>query len=579
MKKLDKKEISRLLNQIGVMLEIRGENQFKIRAYKNGARKIELLDEDIYQIVKEGRLKDISGIGATLAESIKELVETGQMAYYNELRESLPEGLFEMLRVPGLGPKKVSKLYQNFDISSLGELEYACIENRLIELPGFGEKTQAKILKGIETLKKFQGQFLYADLIELANTLLHVILSWPEVIKADLAGSIRRKKEVIKDIDIVVATNENEKMMDRLTESEFIDEIISSESTKTSVRLINGVNLDLRAVALEEYAYALHHFTGSKEHNTAIRGRAKKLGLKVNEYGIFRGEERIDCNDEVEFFDILGLKYIHPELREGQGEIEAAESDRLPDLISSEHIQGILHTHTRYSDGVDSISELIQACLERGFSYLGISDHSKTAVYAHGLLERDIKAQWGEIDALNTELTDFYIFKGIESEILSDGSLDYPEEILQGFDFVIASIHSMFNGTEEEMTNRILRAIENPYTTMLGHPSGRLLLGREGYPLDQYRIIRACKEHNVVIELNANPHRLDLDWRYCKYAAELGVMISINPDAHRIEGLDDLKYGIAVARKGWLTKENVFNALSIEEVKKFLNRRKESKRG
>lgn len=571
---IDKKEVSRVLHQIGVMLELKKENQFKSNAYYNAARRIETLDEDIVSIVREGRLQEIQGIGAALAEKITELVTTGELKYYTELAAGLPAGLFDLLQVPGLGPKKVSQLYQQLGISSLSELEYACIENRLIELAGFGEKTQEKILKGIEALKKYQGQFLYASVVDLANEVLRIVLSWPEVFKAEVAGSLRRKKEMIKDIDLVVATTEPEQVMERLVKASFVEEVIGSGSTKTSVRLAAGINLDLRAVEPAEYIFALHHFTGSKEHNTTMRGRAKELGLKINEYGIFRGEERLECQTEEEFFQTLGLQYIPPELREDQGEIQAAEVGQLPELITQEKLHGVIHAHSRYSDGVDSIPELVHACRERGYTYLGLSDHSRTAVYAHGLKEAEVKAQWEEIDALNAELNGFYIFKGIESEILSDGSLDYPEEILQGFDFVIASIHSNFGGTEEQMTNRLLKAIENPHTTMLGHPTGRLLLGRDGYAADIYRVIRACAEHNVIIELNANPHRLDLDWRYCKYAASLGVLISINPDAHRIRGLDDMAYGLAVARKGWLTAQNVFNALTVDEVKAYLQKRK-----
>lgn len=574
MRTMDKKEISHILHQIGVMLELKGENPFKARAYYNGARRMETLEEDLYELVREGRIQEIPGIGAALGEKIQELVETGAMAYYTELASTIPSGLFDVLRVPGLGAKKVSQLYQELGITTLAELEYACIENRLIELKGFGEKTQEKILKGIETLKKFQGQFLYASVIDLAEAIVQVVRSWPEVIRTELAGSLRRKKEMIKDIDIVVATETPEAVMERLMGAAFVEDVIGSGPTKTSVRLETGINLDLRAVKPDEFVYALHHFTGSKEHNTTLRGRAKDLGLKINEYGIFRGEERIPCATEEEFFRTLGLAYIPPELREDQGEIVAAERGELPKLITRDEICGLFHNHTRYSDGVDSIPELVRACKERGFRYLGISDHSRTAVYAHGLRERDVVAQWEEIDALNAELQDFYIFKGIESEILHDGSLDYPKEILRGFDFVIASIHSQFNGSEEQMTNRLLKAIENPYTTMLGHPTGRLLLGREGYPVDLHRVIRACAEHQVVIELNANPYRLDLDWRYCKYAVEQGVLISINPDAHRISGLDDLHYGLAVGRKGWLTKENVLNAMSLDEVKAYLEKRK-----
>lgn len=573
---MDKHEVSQILSQLGTMMELKGENPYKARAYYAGARKVEMIEEDLKELVQTGRLREIPGIGASLAESIRELVETGQLDYFQRLRESLPAGLFEILQLPGLGPKKVSKLYRELGITNLIELEYACLENRLIELAGFGAKTQEKILKGITNLKRYQGQYLYADVIDLAEDILLCVRSWPEVMEAELTGSLRRKKEVIKDIDIVVATDQPREVMVRLSELNEVLEITASGLTKTSVRLKMGINLDLRAVKADEYVYAVHHFTGSKEHNTEMRGRAKEMGLKINEYGIFRADQKISCKDEEEFFQILGLSFIPPELREGQGEISAAEKDQLPDLITDEDITGVLHNHTRYSDGVDTITELANACQKRGFKYLGISDHSQTAVYARGLKIADLKAQWAEIDAYNETNKDFYIFKGIESEILADGSLDYPAEILRELDFVIASVHSSFSGSVEQMTNRLLQAIKNPYTTMLGHPTGRLLLGREGYPLDIYRVIKACAEHQVLIELNASPHRLDLDWRYCRYAVEHGAIISINPDAHRLSGLDDLKYGLAIARKGWLTKEDVFNTRSLAEIKAYFQDRKKS---
>lgn len=392
---MDKKEVSRILHRIGVLLELKGENHFKTRAYYNGARKVETLNEDLKLLVEEGRLREIKGIGAGLAENIREIIETGESSYYNELAQDLPEGLFEILRLPGLGPKKASKLYQELGITNLGELEYACIENRLIELSGFGEKTQEKILKGIETLKKFQGQHLYASIIHLAEEILQVVQSWPEVEKAELAGSIRRKKEVIKDIDIVVATLKPAQVMNKLTLLEIVEEVIGSGETKTSVRLTVGINLDLRAVLPEEYPYALHHFTGSKEHNTAMRGRAKEMGLKINEYGIFKDEERIDCQDEAGFFKILGLDYIPPELREDQGEILAAEKGCLPELITRDQICGVFHNHTRYSDGVDSIPELVRLVKNE---VSNISDFQITVrllsmlmAYGNGMLKRNGK--------------------------------------------------------------------------------------------------------------------------------------------------------------------------------------------
>jgi len=570
---MDKKVIAQVFSEIAVFLELKGENQFKVRAYQNGARIVELLDEDIREMVINGKIKEIKGIGKTLADNISELVITGNLAYYQELKESIPPGLIEMLRIPGLGPKKAYQLYEVLAISSVAELEYACKENRLLELKGFGPKSQENILKGIDNIKKYQGQFIYGDVYAQGQGLASQLKECKEVIAVSIAGSLRRFKEVVKDIDILASSFHPLAVMDYLINLSEVAEVVSQGETKTSVTLSSGVNVDLRVVAPDEYFYALHHFTGSKEHNTAMRHRAKALDIKINEYGLFKDEERIDINNEEDFFKVLGLMYIPPELRENMGEIETAEKGQLPELVNYEDILGVFHIHTNYSDGINNLSELVEEAKRAGFKYLGISDHSQTAVYAGGLKIEAVKKQKEEISKFNQKNPDFYVFHGIESDIHTDGSLDYPDEILKEFDFVIASIHSGFSIKGERATQRLIKAMENPYVTMLGHPTGRILLGREGYQPDLQKVIEAARENNVIIELNASPFRLDLDWRYLKYAKEKGVLISINPDAHRKEELYNTIFGVKMAKKGWLEKKDVFNALSIEEVKEYLRKR------
>jgi len=574
---LDKKAVAHILNEIAVLLELKGENQFKIRAYQNGARTLELLNENLEELVKSGKIKEVKGIGKTLADNITELITTGNLVFYQELKQSIPPGLLEILRIPGLGPKKAYNLYQTLGISSIAELEYACRENRLIELKGFGPKSQENILKGIEHIKKFQGRFIYGDVALQGEKLVSYLKQCPDVSQVSVAGSLRRFKEIVKDIDILAASLNPAKVMEFLVNFPQTAQVISLGETKTSVSLDTGVNVDLRVVAPNEYFSALHHFTGSKEHNTALRHRAKSMGLKINEYGIFKDEEKISIASEKEFFEVLGLSFIPPELRENMGEIEAAEKRELPRLIEESHIQGVFHIHTNYSDGTDNLAQLAEEAKRAGFKYLGISDHSQTAVYAGGLNIEAILKQKEEIKRFNEANPDFYVFHGIESDIHTDGSLDYPDEVLKEFDFVIASIHSGFSIKEERATQRLIKALENPYVTMLGHPTGRILLGREGYNPDLEKIIEKAREHNVIIELNASPYRLDIDWRYLKYAKEKGVLISINPDAHRKEELYDTAFGVKMARKGWLEKKDVFNTRSVEEVKEYLRRKKSGK--
>ncbi len=569
---MDRKEVSRILNEIGVMLELMGESPFKSRAYYNGSRTIELLQEDIKKLVEKDRLKEIKGIGKALNQKITELVTTGHLKYYEDLKGEIPPGLFEMLRIPGLGPKKVRVLYDRLGITTLGELEYSCIENRLTALPGFGARTQQKVLEGIQYLNKNRGRYLYPEALEKASKLVEAMALYPEVKRISTAGSLRRKMAVVKDIDILVAGDNAEIIMDRFAALPEIERVVERGGAKLGALLDSGIKVDLRVVTPEQYPYALHHFTGSKEHNTAMRHRGKKRGLKINEYGVFTEAEESfgKCRHEEEFFSNLGLQYIPPEIRENTGEIEAAENNSLPRLVEPGDIQGIFHVHTLYSDGSADIAEMVEKARKMGMKYIGISDHSRSAYYAGGLDQEAVLRQMEEIDRLNRLYDDFMIFKGIESDILADGSLDYPDEILGLFDFVIASVHSNFGMDRGSMTGRLVKALAHPCTTMLGHPTGRLLLAREGYSVDLEEVIKAAAQNNKIIELNANPHRLDLDWQWCRRAKESGVRISINPDAHSPRGLEDVFYGVNTARKGWLEKEDVFNALPLADMEKEL---------
>ena len=570
---MDKKSVINILNKIGLLLELKGENPFKIRAYYNAARALETLDEDIEILVKNNKLKEVKGIGEAINKKITELITTGRLEYYENLKASIPEGLVEMLKIPGLGPKKIKTLYDKLDIKTVGELEYACLENRLVELPGFGEKTQKKILEGIKFVKRFSNQHLFSEAYSEANLLKQYLLKTGLVIRCEIAGSIRRKKEIVKDIDILATTDNPQKLMESFVEYEKTKDVIVRGDTKTSITLGSGINADLRVVKDEKYPYALHHFTGSKEHNTAMRHRAKRMGIKINEYGLFKGDTLIKCQDEEEIFRKLNLSYIPPEIRENMGEIEAAEKGEIPVLVEEKDIKGVFHVHTNYSDGANSLTEMVYSARELGYKYIGITDHSKSARYAHGLNEEDILRQFDEIDRLNEKYSDIKILKGIESDILKDGSLDYEEDLLKKFDFVIASVHSNFKMSKEEMTERIIKAVKNKYTTIIGHLTGRLLLSRDGYDLDVYRVIDACAEYDKIIEINSNPHRLDIDWRYIKYAKEKGVKLAICPDAHRVEGLRDVKYGIGIARKGWFEAKDVINTYDVDKVYEIFKRK------
>jgi DNA polymerase (family X) len=571
---MGKKEIVKLLNEISIIYEMMDENFFKIRAYANAARALELSDIDINKNTPLAELKKINGIGTHIAEQVKVLAETGSLKLYEDLKNSIPPGLFEMMKIPKLGPKKIKYLYDNLAITSTSELEYACIENKLLNLPNFGQKTQENILKGIELLNRFKERFLFASVIEEAQKLHEKIAKSPFVIRSSLGGSIRRKNEIVKDIDIVASTDNPREVMNLFASAEEAEEVTAKGDTKSSIRLKSGINADIRTVTDRQYPYALHHFTGSKEHNTAMRSMAKKINIKMNEYGLFKGDKLIECKSEEEIFKVFAMEHIPPELRENNGELEAAKNKNLPKLVSEKDIKGLFHFHTSRSDGNMTLQQACNEVKKMGFEYCGVADHSKTASYAGGIRDEDIESYLYEIDLLNSGPENFRIFKGIESDILPDGNLDYPDEILKEFDFVIIAIHSNFNMSQKRMTERIVRAMSSKFSTILAHPTGRLLLARDPYNVDIIEIIDAALEYNVDLEINASPFRLDLDWRACKYAKEKKVKMFVNPDAHSIEGFHEYRFGINTARKGWLEKNDVANTMGPDEINDYLDNKK-----
>ena len=570
---MDKKEISNALDEVAVLMELAGDNPFRVRAYSNASRIVRAYAGDLGEAVTDGSIRSIKGIGPNIASHIAELLESDDAPFLVELRSRFPEGVLEMLRIPGLGPKKIRTLMEELDITSIGELEYACRENRLLDLPGFGAKTQENILKGIASLTAYAGRYLADTVRGEADQIVDALRAVKGVRRVEVAGSLRRRKEVVKDMDLV-ASGKPDPLMDAVAAHPLVQEVTARGDTKLTAHLKSGLNLDLRVVPDESFPYTLQHFSGSKEHNIALRALAHKKGLKSNEYGLFEGAKNIPCKEEADIYKKIGLTYIPPELREDMGELELAIKGELPRLIEAEDLKGALHVHTIASDGSATLEEMVQAARDLGLSYIGITEHSASARYARGLEPKRVAQEADLIDRLNHRIKDFVILKGIESDILSDGSLDYPDEILSSFDFVIGSVHSNFTMPEKEMTARICRALENPYLDILGHPTGRLLLTREPYAVDMEKVLACAAKHNKDIELNAHPYRLDIDWRLLPQAKKLGIKIAICPDAHSTADLGYTFYGLGAARKGWLEKGDVLNCLTAEELMTYFKNRR-----
>src|SRR6266699_5985999 len=586
---MDKNQVANLLDEIATLLELKeGSSPFEVRAYQNAARAVNALDGDIEQMVREGKLKGVPGLGPTIIKRIEEAVETGHIAFYDELASTTPPVKLEMVRIQGMGPKKINAIYSQLHVTSMADLVKAIEENKVAALPGFGKKTQDKILQGLAFLQQHAGRFLYPVAEKEAGRIQNVLAAMPEIVRLQVAGSLRRRRETIGDIDMVASVDDSagdearRKIMDVFTSQPSVQAITGKGETKSSVVLRSDMNMDLRLVNDSQFPYTLHHFTGSKEHHISLRRRALSMGMTINDYGLFRGKEPhlelIPCKDEADIYAALGMDYIEPEMREDMGEIEAAVHHTLPVLVQESDLRGVLHVHSTWSDGQNTIRDMAEACIARGFTYLGMTDHSKAAAYAGGLSEESLRRQGEEIDALNKMFAGrLHILKGTECDILKDGSLDYPDEVLASLDFVVASIHSQFNLSPQEQTERMLQAIANPYVDIIGHPTGRILLGREGYTLDLEAVIDAAAAHGVCIEINAHPSRLDLDWRLLHRARDKGIKIPINPDAHVLAGLDDMRYGIGVARKGWLRREDVLNTMTSEEIQAYFKNRRSKK--
>lgn len=568
---IDKMQVARILDDCGTLLALKGENDFRCRAYHAGARAIENYEGDLVGKVNRGELEHVPGIGETLQAKIKEIVTTGKLVFHEKLLAEIPPGLLEMLKIAGLGPKKISILHQELKINSVAELEKACQAGTIAKLKGFGEKTQAKILEGIAFLGQVGNRYLISDAEQAGIKLLERVRSVPGVIRSELCGSLRRRKETIADLDVLVSAKDADKVMEAFTTGAEVKQVLGRGPTKSSVLLNNGMQADLRVVEDASFAFALHYFTGSKEHNIAMRQRAIDQGLRLNEYALDE-KRKLKAHTEKELFAHLGLDYIPPELRENTGEILAASEHRLPVLITLDDLQGTLHCHTTYSDGANSLEEMAQAAKVLGLKYLGIGDHSQSLNVARGLTPERVRKQWKEIDALNDKLKGFQLLKGTECDILPDGSMDFDDELLAGFDYVVASVHTHFTLSREQMTERVIKAIRHPLVDILGHATGRLLLRRDGYSMDIDAVMKAAAETGTIIEINAHPARLDLDWLHVKQARSLGVKFAINPDAHSTDEIALIKYGIDVARRGWLTKADVVNTLPWGKLRKLLKR-------
>ena len=572
-----KSEIAAVLDEIATLLELMGENPFKIRAYSAGARTLESLTDDLGELIATNKLEEIPGMGEALVDKITTLHRDGVLPFHQKLKASIPPGLLEVIQIPGLGPKKVRALWTQLNIDDLAKLEAACTSGAVAELKGFGEKTQVKILEGIKNRVAYGKRHRWYEAAEVAEPILAGLRALPQTQRAESAGSLRRSRETVGDLDFLVASSDPATIMAWFVAYPGVKEVTAQGETKSSVRFESGLQADLRVVPLEQFYFALHHFTGSKEHNVAMRHRALSRGLSMSEWGFksLEGGPTVapGAKDEAEVFAALGLPWIPPELREGNGEIEAGEKGQLPQLVEFTDLRGVFHNHTTESDGDHTLEQMAAAAEKLGWDYLGISDHSKSSFQARGLDEERLGRQLEAVAKLNASgRFKVRVLTGSEVDILGEGELDFANDVLAQLDFVVASVHNRFGLDRDAQTARIIKAIENEHVDMVGHLTGRLLNKREPYELDVAKVIDAAAANDTIIELNSNPWRLDMDWRWWRRAAEKGVLTSINPDAHDIEQLAFAAHGVRIARKGWLTKEQVLNTRSLAEVLKWLGR-------
>ena len=563
-------EIAKILYEIADLLEIEGV-EFKPRAYRRAAQNIESLSVDIEELYKKGQLDKIPGVGKSIAEKIKEYLETGKVRKLEELRKKIPVDIESLSAVEGLGPRMIKTLYEKLGVKNLDDLERVCRERRLRRLKGFGEKLEKKILENIQLVKQRQQQrFLLGFVLPEANAIVEELK--PYVKKISLAGSIRRRKETIGDVDILAVADEPEYVMDLFTGLKRVEKVLAKGKTKSSVRLYGGIQVDLRIVEEESFGSALQYFTGSKEHNIEVRKIAIKHGYKLNEYGLFKGEEKIAGKDEEEVYKALGMQWIPPELRENRGEIEAALNGNLPKLVEYEDVKGDLQMHTKWSDGANTIEEMVQEAKKLGHKFIAITDHVGSLKIAGGMDEEDVKEQAKEIEKIREKYDDIYIFHGVEANIMKDGSLDVSNSLLKEVDLVLASVHSAFRMDEKEMTKRVIKAIEHEYVDIIAHPTCRIIQKREPIKLDIEKVFEAAKENEVIMEINAYPDRLDLNDIHTKMAIEMGIKISIGTDAHSKDHLKFYELGVAVARRGWAEKKDIINTYNIEELRKLFQK-------
>ncbi|HXD86342.1 MAG TPA: DNA polymerase/3'-5' exonuclease PolX [Urbifossiella sp.] len=576
---MTKDEVADALDEIGTLLEIKGENSFRTNAYHNGARALRQLEGNLKELVEQNKLAEVRGIGATLRDKITTLVTTGSLPFLENLKSEIPPGVVAMLQLPSIGAKKVKALFETLQIDTIDKLKAACDAGEVAKLKGFGAKTQAKILEGIQFLGQV-GNRVRIDLAEgLGQALLAKIQMFPGVIRASVCGSLRRRRETVADIDLLASSADAAPIMDAFVKLPEVIQVIGQGPTKSSVNAAMHVDgekvllqADLRVVTDEQFPFALMYFTGSKQHNIRLRQRAIDRGWSLNEYSLGDDTTLIPCATEADIYKALEMDYVEPELREDTGEVEAAELHKLPALVAVRDIRGVFHNHSKYSDGTATLEEMALAAKQLGLEYFGIADHSQSLTIARGMPPSVVHKQWAEIDKVNARLKGIRILKGIESDILEDGSLDYDDDLLAGFDYVVGSVHSHMNLSEAEQTARVCRALAHPKLTMLGHATGRLLLKRDGYKIDLHEVLKTAAKHGKMIEINAHPHRLDLDWVHVKQAKAMGIPLVINPDAHSTGELALYRFGVDVARRGWLTKDDVFNTRPLNEVMNRLAR-------
>lgn len=580
---MDKYEIAAVLEEIAVLLEFKRANPFRVRAYQNAARSLLNLDQNLHDVIEEEKLTELEGIGDDLAQKITKLAKTGKLPFYEKLKKSVPAGLLEMKAVHGLGAKKIKIVYDKLGIKSIAALKKACQQGKIAKLRGFGTRTEQNILDSIAHLENYGRRYLWWEAMNTASPILEKLRGVKGVVKAEIAGSLRRKLETVGDLDFIVASSNPNAVMKWFTTQPFVEKITGKGETKSSVRLFGGMQADLRIVPPSQFGYALVYFTGSKEHNIKLRERALRKRWSLSEYSLISLDKqhpspfanKKKSPEEEDIYKVLGLSYIPPEIRENIGEFAAAEKGKIPELVEEKDIRGTFHNHTTASDGRNTLSEMIAEADKLGWEYIGISDHSKSSFQANGLTEKRLLEQMQQIRKLNaSKKYRTYVFSGTECDILPDGSLDFSDKILKQLDFVIVSVHSVLGQDEKTMTKRLIRAIEHPYSTMVGHLTGRLLLRREASAVNVTKVIDACIANHKIIELNSNPQRLDMDWRFWHAASKKGLLCCINTDAHSIENQAFLRAGINMARKGWLEKKHIINTVSLKQIQKLFLERK-----